>query len=121
MNMEILPLNSKRQLLINRGGHCLKSPIHVIFVIFLLVTTHFYFLYTLLQCTNYDKIKLFFLMNLSLLVVMLLLKFAGGLLKRKSKNAGPTTLVLVNQPSEFNKLLVLIHRSLMQVYRDWVS
>ncbi|CAI6348552.1 unnamed protein product [Macrosiphum euphorbiae] len=41
------------------------------------------------------------------------------LLKRKSKNAGPTSLVLVNQPSEFNKLLVLIHRSLMQVYRDW--
>lgn len=45
----------------------------------------------------------------------------GALLKRKSKNSGPTTLVLVNQPSEFNKLLVLIHRSLMQVYRDWVS
>ncbi|VVC25424.1 ABC transporter-like,P-loop containing nucleoside triphosphate hydrolase,ABC transporter [Cinara cedri] len=41
------------------------------------------------------------------------------LVKRKSKIPGLTSLVLVNQPSEFNKLLVLIHRSLMQVYRDW--
>lgn len=55
------------------------------------------------------------------MVIKLLLKFPGTLLKRKCKNPGPTTLVLVNQPSEFNKLLVLIHRSLMQVYRDWVS
>jgi len=42
-----------------------------------------------------------------------------ALLKRKSKNSGAATLVLVNQPSEFNKLLVLIHRNLMQAHRDW--
>ncbi|XP_050435525.1 ATP-binding cassette sub-family G member 1-like [Adelges cooleyi] len=40
-------------------------------------------------------------------------------LERKSKTKLTTTLVLVNQPTELNKLLVLIHRSLMQVYRDW--
>ncbi|XP_050539802.1 ATP-binding cassette sub-family G member 1-like [Daktulosphaira vitifoliae] len=30
-----------------------------------------------------------------------------------------TTLVLVNQPTELNKLLILIHRFLLQLYRDW--
>jgi len=55
------------------------------------------------------------------LIISILSYFLDALLKRKSKNSGAATLVLVNQPSEFNKLLVLIHRNLMQAHRDWVS